>query len=409
MNTVPSNNTRLDYLDAVRAFALLLGIVFHASLSFLPVYIGWAVMDISTSEVVGVFALISHSFRMELFFLVAGFFSHMSYHRKGAANFLKSRVLRIAVPFVVGWILLRPLLVSGWIMGMQSLRGEVSIWPALGEGFASLLGDYQAPFTGTHLWFLYYLLIITVGLLCCRTLVTRHEPLYRMCVARVDAVLMRWCRSPMAIFAVAIPTTGCLWFMGQWGMDTPDKSLAPHWPVAIIYGACFTSGWLMHRQVDALHRFSQLRWYKALMAVIAIIAAVVLSPYESQSGHPQATVLKLAFQFSYAVMMWSLVAITIGIFRRFLDRPNKTVRYLADASYWLYLLHLPLVIWLQIAFAEVALHWSVKLALITGITLGLSLLAYDLLVRSTWLGRVLNGQRKPRLLSAARFNRPALH
>ena len=42
MNTSPS--TRLHYLDATRAFALLLGIVFHASLSFMPVFIGWAVM-----------------------------------------------------------------------------------------------------------------------------------------------------------------------------------------------------------------------------------------------------------------------------------------------------------------------------------------------------------------------------
>ena len=29
-------SARLDYLDATRAFALLLGIVFHASLSFTP-------------------------------------------------------------------------------------------------------------------------------------------------------------------------------------------------------------------------------------------------------------------------------------------------------------------------------------------------------------------------------------
>ena len=66
-------NSRLNYLDAVRAFALLLGIVFHASLSFVPVFIGWAVMDISTSSSILGFILVSHSFRMELFFLIAGF------------------------------------------------------------------------------------------------------------------------------------------------------------------------------------------------------------------------------------------------------------------------------------------------------------------------------------------------
>jgi len=71
----PSAPHRLYYLDAVRAFALLLGIVFHASLSFTPMFLGWAVMDISTSPLVSTFMLVSHSFRMELFFLIAGFFS----------------------------------------------------------------------------------------------------------------------------------------------------------------------------------------------------------------------------------------------------------------------------------------------------------------------------------------------
>ena len=48
---------RLDYLDALRAFALILGVVFHAGLSFMPVFIGWAVMDINTSPAMGIFSL----------------------------------------------------------------------------------------------------------------------------------------------------------------------------------------------------------------------------------------------------------------------------------------------------------------------------------------------------------------
>ncbi|BFM21497.1 acyltransferase family protein [Gilvimarinus japonicus] len=395
---------RLDYLDAVRAFALLLGIVFHASLSFLPVYIGWAVMDVSTSALVGIFMLISHSFRMALFFLVAGFFSHMTFHRKGAAGFLQSRFIRIVIPFVAGWFLLRPLLVSGWVMGMQSLRGEVAIIASLNEGFNVVLGSLNAAFTGTHLWFLYYLLLATAAVLLMRQIVVWHPRSYRALTQRVDAVVHWLAHSRLAFIVAAIPTVACLWFMGEWGMDTPDKSLGPQWPVLFIYGGFFALGWLLHRQGNVIEAFGRISVGKVFLGVVASMAAVFLSGFEGQPGHPQYPLIKALFLFSYAVMMWSLVALTIGAFKRLFNRPSKTVRYLADSSYWLYLIHLPIVIWLQIAFAETPWHWGVKLTLISGITIAVSLLLYDLLVRASVIGQVLNGGRKARVLFARRSN-----
>ncbi|MEP3924361.1 MAG: acyltransferase family protein, partial [Gilvibacter sp.] len=176
MNMREHNSTRLDYLDAARSFALILGIIFHASLSFMPIFIGWAVMDISTSERVPLFMLVSHSFRMALFLLVAGFFSHMTFQKLGLSGFLKSRLLRVGVPLVIGWFLLRPLLVSGWIMGAESMRGEVHIGNALLEGLKRL-GQLPNEFLiGTHLWFLYYLLLVCVTALLLHYLIRVHTP-----------------------------------------------------------------------------------------------------------------------------------------------------------------------------------------------------------------------------------------
>src|SRR5688572_9012102 len=159
----PAGSTRLDYLDATRAFALLLGIVFHASLSFVPIFLGWAVQDISTSPLVGTFMVVSHSFRMETFFLLAGFFGHAAYHRKGIGDFVRTRLLRIVVPFVVGWFILRPLIVSGWIMGRASLQGDYDFWAGIKGGFATLESLPAGLFTGSHLWFLYYLALVTAA------------------------------------------------------------------------------------------------------------------------------------------------------------------------------------------------------------------------------------------------------
>ena len=51
-------------------------------------------------------------------------------------------------------------------------------------------------------------------------------------------------------------------------------------------------------------------------------------------------------------MMWRLVWLTIGLFRHFMSRANGFVRYVADSSYWMYLIHLPIVIWTQVAPAD---------------------------------------------------------
>jgi glucans biosynthesis protein C len=71
------------------------------------------------------FIAISHSFRMETFFLIAGFLSHLSLQRQGGRAFVAARLFRIGVPFVLHWFILRPWIASGWIMGAASMRGDV--------------------------------------------------------------------------------------------------------------------------------------------------------------------------------------------------------------------------------------------------------------------------------------------
>ncbi|MEM9159289.1 MAG: acyltransferase family protein [Verrucomicrobiota bacterium] len=394
-NNPLSQSTRLDYLDSVRAFALLLGIVFHAALSFVPTFIGWAVMDVSTSSIVTSFILVSHSFRMELFFLIAGFFSHMTFHKKGARTFLRSRFTRIAIPFLVGWFILRPLIVSGWIMGYQSMSGEAKILEGLIGGCLSLGELPKDLLVGTHLWFLYCLLIVTSAALLIRQVLTINPKLHTAS-ARIGDATAKWLStSRFAIIALSLPTTAGLLFMSDWGMDTPDKSLIPHLPTFILYGGFFTFGWLLHRQQNLISQFARLSIARFALCIVSILACLILSEFQQDLGHPEYQTIRTAFSFSYALMMWALVALTIGLFKRFLDHPSKYVRYIADSSYWLYLVHLPIVVWLQIAVAEIELHWAIKLPSISLLTVLISLLIYDLCIRPTFIGALLNGRRKP--------------
>jgi peptidoglycan/LPS O-acetylase OafA/YrhL len=85
----------------------------------------------------------------------------------------------------------------------------------------------------------------------------------------------------------------------------------------------------------------------------------------------------------------------------YLHRESHVRRYLADASYWIYLTHLPLVLALQGVVAPLGWPWFVKFPLIVTATLAVLLLSYHYLVRPTRLGVLLNGRRYPRRTLAA--------
>jgi glucans biosynthesis protein C len=401
----PPASARLDYLDATRAFALVLGVVFHASLSFVPFFMGWAVQDISTSQLAANFLLVSHSFRMALFFLLAGFFSQGMLQRRGLGTFLRSRVVRIGMPFAAGWFLLRPLMISGWVIGAASLRGDYDFGAGIRAGFATLQTLPTDLFTGTHLWFLYYLLLITGLALVLRAVGLKANRTLPRLLPRVDAAAAWLARSAWALPVLVLPTAAALWGMQGWGMDTPDKSLWPHWPVIAVYGGSFGLGWLFARQPDAITAFGRVTVARVLLAVASTALLLKLSVIQGDPGHPHYQAARLVFSLCYATLMWTLVTLTLEFFRKFCSRHRPVIRYLADSSYWMYLIHLPVVVWLQVAVAEVPLHWSLKLTFVSGTTIAIALLTYDLFVRSTFVGQILNGRRKERVLAFGR-NKP---
>ena len=92
---------RYHALDAVRGGVLILGVFFHATLSFLPGAQMWIVMDQSRSVELSVLFFVLHIFRMTVFFVLAGFFGRLLLERLGVGAFVMNRAKRIAMPLVI--------------------------------------------------------------------------------------------------------------------------------------------------------------------------------------------------------------------------------------------------------------------------------------------------------------------
>ncbi len=105
-NDAPSPAARRNDLDALRAFAMILGIALHASLAFFPSY--WMVLDTRQGPGFGVFFSAVHGFRMPLFFVMCGFFSAMLLRTRGRWSLVKHRFRRVLLPLLLGMVTVVP-------------------------------------------------------------------------------------------------------------------------------------------------------------------------------------------------------------------------------------------------------------------------------------------------------------
>jgi glucan biosynthesis protein C len=392
-NTSASNGSdRLHGLDAVRGYALLLGIVFHATASFLPTRYVWPVMDNHPSVVLAGVFYVSHIFRMTTFFLIAGFFAHMTFHRRGQAAFIKDRAKRIALPLVVGWPFVIAGIVAASAYGAFVATGHVPKAPPP-------MPHAPLAFPLTHLWFLYVLLLLYAATLLVRGVTARLDRSGRF-RAGVDRAVRAVVRSPAAPMLLALPATAALYSFGPWlewfGIPTPDFSFIPNPPAAVQFMTAFGFGWLLNRQTGLLQTWRS-RWplnlALAVALTVACIAMIGLTPVIAPA---KPALARLAYAWAYSLAIWTWTFAVIGLALRFLSGFSLVRRYIADSSYWLYLIHLPLILALQAAVSRLDWPWEAKIATILGVGFPLMFASYQLLVRHSFIGSILNGRRAPK-------------
>jgi hypothetical protein len=127
--------TRRNDLDALRSFAMALGIAVHASLAFFQA--PWPVHDTRPSGLLSILFLAIHGFRMPLFFLLSGYFTMLVYRRRGLRSLLEQRFARIAVPLLLALATIGP--IDG-LLERHAIR-SARLEPAIAEMFA---GDADA-------------------------------------------------------------------------------------------------------------------------------------------------------------------------------------------------------------------------------------------------------------------------
>ncbi len=361
--------TRFHDLDALRGVAMLLGILLHAGVflvpvEFWPVHEAWAYDTAPEANVYAWILSAIHGFRMPLFFVTSGFFTAMLWQSRGLQALARHRLERLGLPLLASMFTVVPAIV--WLEPGADFT--LLVWP-----LAWIDGLH-------HLWFLWYLLLLVAVLIAAARLgLTFRHPAW-------------WLLVPVAVapqYAMHEPA---------FGPDTAD-GLIPTGTVFAYYAIFFAFG-VFFRQRDIAVR----RWWTAALApaLLLLLPAGVVLLYDA------------AFPYAGAEWVWGVAAVVqvafawlmcfgaMGLFRWIASKERFWVRYLSDASYWLYLVHLPLVIGAQRLVVDWPVSVHLKFVLINVTVVGILLLVYQTGVRYTVIGTTLNGLRTRRPAQATR-------
>jgi hypothetical protein len=199
---------------------------------------------------------------------------------------------------------------------------------------------------------------------------------------------------------IALPIAAYLYQLDGWtewlGLPAPFF-LTPDLKALVGYGMAFGLGWLLSRQVNALLDLKKI-WhvYLALAVALTVFCLATIGTAPRWTGGALAGADRVLYTAAYVVGLWCWVFAFVGAAVRFLSTPHPVTRYLADASYWVYLMHLSTLIFFITLLRPFDWHWSIKLAISVGGSMPILLVTYHYFVRFTWIGAMLNGRRHPR-------------
>lgn len=344
MTELAGAQPRRHDLDALRAGAFLLLILYHLGMFYVPW--GW---HVKSSHVVPALELpmdLLNPWRLTLLFVISGAVSRIMLSRLAPGAFAAERSRRLLIPLLFGMaVIVAP---QSWAEVAEKngyAGGFLDFWPrylSFDQSFGIILPTYN------HLWFVAYLWAYTLALAALAPLLPALDRIAARALAGaglfVGPVLLL---GAYRAFALPLwPETHAIWDDGYQHLH---------------YGTAFLIGALLAGREQAWTLLVRTR-HIALVATVAILAVgVPLSAVmEDRPGLPG-----IAFAFVRQAYVWGAIVALLGYARRHVRGGSPLLATLTEAVFPFYIVHQTAII--------LAGHWLKPLALPLWIEAGLIL------------------------------------
>ncbi len=400
-----STSPRRYDLDALRIFACYLLFLYHVGMVFNPAPF-FHVRNGDTSLAFLIVCGFISLWHMPLFFLLAGWSAAASLASRGAGAFLRERWHKLALPLIAGCVLLAPgikylelqsgqdlnhrgLFVSAELQ--ESLRSVIPIELPLAapfdESFVEFLPTFFTQldrFSWSHLWFLAYLLSLTLVLLpAFARLAKRPSPFVVPSRFQIYLPIV-----PLALVQLTLRER----FPGPY-------NLYNDWASMSFYATFLIAGFLMAVEPHFEFRLRE-EWKRAFgigLAATGVLLAAVLGVFDWTPAVLAGT----------AVAGWCFVVALLGFAHERVTSSSPRMRYLAESAFPIYLLHQPVIVFLGYPIVQLPLGIAAKFVLLLTSSVVVTLAVYHFAVRPFQLPRTLTGMKPLPQRSGAAATRPA--
>ncbi|WP_196885783.1 acyltransferase family protein [Aureivirga sp. CE67] len=373
---------RIHGLDSLRAIMMFLGLVIHVSLTYVPEKPSyWFIKDpISYNIFFDALAKWIHIFRMPIFFIISGFFSALLFYERNPKKMFFNRINRIVFPFIAGLFLIIPIYKFSVSLSTAIFSGEEhSLQIALKNFNTGTL----FPLETVHLWFLYYLAYISFIFWFIAKITKKYSYRNSIFHKSFDFILKN---NFLGIILFSFISFFALRNMGT-STANASFSLVPNYKLFTFYVLYFSYGWFLFRSKNLLKIYIPYTWTNISIGTIFFTFNLYFNLFSN---------FELIYaQITYSIAIWFYNFGFMGLFLKYFNFKSSKMRYMSDASYWVYLVHLPIVIYLPSLILELEISAFSKFAIIMFLSFGICMLSYHYLVRSTFIGKFLNGRTYP--------------
>lgn len=373
---LPSAAPRRHDIDALRALAFALVIVYHVAMYYVADW-HWHLKSPHAAEWLQAPMRALNLWRMDLVFLVSGLAFGLVRGRKAVPGLIRLRSWRLLLPLAFGMAVVVPYqpYAQGVANGLIAPGFGAFLFRYFGGGGwpAGAFDGWEVGVTWNHLWYLAYLWVYTVVL---ALLLPGLESAWGLRLRAAFAGL----RGAALFLLPVLPLV--LYSLLLWRHFPPTHDLVHDAWLHAVYFTLFLYGYWIGLDAGLWAELVRLRWRTLAGALFLLALFMLLRGAAVQQG---GWLARTAVRVLADLYLWSMLLTLLGWAHHRLNRPWRWLPWAREAVYPWYVLHQTATIVLAVALARWQLGPVLEpLALLAGTVL-LCWALTGLVQRSRWL------------------------